>query len=79
MSLNIEQALAFMRQHGSSVVLNWGEDNDLWECSWITSGKRYTGFSRDPLEAITQAYYHARSGTPAPKDSFSEWKRDNGW
>ena len=41
-----------MSRQGSSVLLNWGEDNNLWECSWITGGKRYTGFSQFPDLAV---------------------------
>lgn len=37
--------LNFMRAHGSSVLLNWGEDDNLWECSWITGGERFTEVS----------------------------------
>ena len=37
--------LAFMQEHGSSVTLNWGEDTGDWECSWITSGDRFSGYS----------------------------------
>ncbi|HYF40716.1 MAG TPA: hypothetical protein VD930_13560 [Gemmatimonadales bacterium] len=65
-----EQSLAsildYMKQHGSSVTLNWGEDNNLWECSWITGGKRYTGFREDAYEAALESYYHARAYAPAP-------------
>lgn len=35
---------AWMRENGSSVVINWGEDDDAWEVSWITGGKRYSAF-----------------------------------
>lgn len=44
-----------MRERGSSVILNWGEDTNCWECSWITSGKRYTGVSTNPHEAVRLA------------------------
>jgi hypothetical protein len=45
----------YMRAHGQSFDLNWGEDNNLWECSWITSGKRYSGFSKSATLAICHA------------------------
>ena len=35
----------WMQHHGSSLTLNWGEDTDAWECSWITGGLRFTGCS----------------------------------
>lgn len=46
--------LAHMQRRGSSVVLNFGEDTELWECSWITDGKRYTTFSADPTKAARE-------------------------
>jgi hypothetical protein len=54
--------VAFMQAHGSSVILNWGEDNELWECSWITDGVRYTGFSnQDALSAARDCLKHANT------------------
>lgn len=41
----LEPLLEYMREHGQSVLLNWGEDDNLWECSWITGGERFTGLS----------------------------------
>ena len=38
--------IAWMQRHGSSLLLNWGEDDGLWECSWITGGQRYVGHSK---------------------------------
>ena len=35
--------LEWMAAHGQSVLLNYGEDDQHWECSWITSGERFTG------------------------------------
>lgn len=43
--------LTHMQRNGSSVVLNWGEDTEQWECSWITGGERYTTFSGSPTQA----------------------------
>jgi hypothetical protein len=48
--------LAFMRHNGSSLTLNWGEDTDQWECSWITGGDRFTGVGRSVLSAVMQSY-----------------------
>jgi hypothetical protein len=48
MTGTFEEMLDFMRLHGSSVILNWGEDgNGKVECSWITGGDRYTGFGSE--------------------------------
>lgn len=48
----LNAVLEKMARQGSSVLLNWGEDNRLWECSWITSGKRFTSFSITPGGAV---------------------------
>lgn len=45
----------YMRSHGSSVDLNWGEDTGCWECSWITGGERYTGAAMRPQVAVCLA------------------------
>jgi hypothetical protein len=51
--LDLSEAIEYMRQHGQSVLLNWGEDDHLWECSWITGGERHTGFAnREPIKAV---------------------------
>ena len=62
----LEPVLEWMRDNGSSVLLNWGEDNDLWECSWITGGKRFTGTSQHIRPAILGSLNKAfaRYGTP---------------
>lgn len=53
--LDLSAALEYMREHGQSVLLNWGEDDNLWECSWITGGTRCTGFTnREPIQAVLQ-------------------------
>lgn len=49
---SLEEMLNFMKSKGSSVLLNWGEDNDLWECSWITGAKRFTFVSKDMELAV---------------------------
>lgn len=48
------QLLSFMGMHGQSVTLNWGEDDNLWECSWITSGTRFTTLAKNYEDAIAQ-------------------------
>ncbi len=55
--------LAWMRLHGSSLSLSWGEDTDLWECSWITGGKRYTGVSSYLQGAVQQVLQKAAGET----------------
>jgi hypothetical protein len=42
------ELLEWMKDNGSSLILNWGEDpHPLWEVSWITHGKRFTGVASD--------------------------------
>lgn len=43
--------MTYMQRRGSSVVLNFGEDTEQWECSWITDGKRHIAFSGSPTQA----------------------------
>lgn len=32
-----------MKELGSSFLLNWGEDTNAWECSWLLDGQRHNG------------------------------------
>lgn len=48
--------LAWLKERGSSVELNWGEDTDMWECSIISGGDRFTGVARDPYAAVLECY-----------------------
>ena len=59
----VEQALVAMQSTGSSISLGWadGEDSDLWECSWITSGKRITHYANTPVEAVLEVYRIGKS------------------
>ena len=56
----LEEPVEFMINHGSSLQLNWGEDNGCWEVSWITGGERFCGVSRDLREAMVVAIKAAR-------------------
>ena len=60
----LTDALRKMATMGQSVTLNWGEDIDLWECSWISGGKRFTGFSTDPVKAVLQVLEQAEVRVP---------------
>jgi hypothetical protein len=44
--------LQFMRERGTSVTLNWGEDTDAWEATWITVGDRYLAADHDVVRAL---------------------------
>jgi len=57
--------LAFMKQHGSSVTLGWGEDTSFWECCWITGGDRYRGACSNPADACRVTIEHMLRGKKA--------------
>lgn len=59
-SATLETKLGFMKDHGQSVLLNWAEDDNLWECSWITGGDRYSGYSLSIAEAVAQCFEVSR-------------------
>lgn len=63
LSCSLDDLLRWMRYRGSSVNLGWGEDIDQWECSWITSGRRFTCVSATARGA---AYGAARKGIEGP-------------
>jgi hypothetical protein len=44
-----------MTEHGSSLIMNWGEDTGMWECSWITGGVRIIVVSKELEAALTEA------------------------
>ncbi len=48
---DLQDLLEKMQERGSSVDLNYGEDNGSWECSWIVGGQRFTEFSSVPDDA----------------------------
>ena len=50
----LEERLESMARRGQSVTLNYGEEDNLWECSWITGGKRYTTFDKSPTVAVAK-------------------------
>jgi hypothetical protein len=66
--------LAYMQRHGSSVVLNYGEDTGLWECSWITGGDRFTSVCETPTraarEVIDKVEIEMYYGRREDEDSF---------
>jgi carbon monoxide dehydrogenase subunit G len=52
--------LDWMMMHGEGVLLNWGEDEDLWECLWYFGGRQITGASRSLIEAVSECLSSAR-------------------
>ncbi len=53
--ITLEVALHEMKLGSTSVLLSWGEDDGLWECSWIVGGKRYTAHDHQPRLAVLEA------------------------
>jgi len=61
-SNSLSDALGWMAIHSQSVILNYGEDNCLWECSWIVPrGERFTRVERTPLEAVKSVLNDVRT------------------
>ncbi|MFH0900318.1 MAG: hypothetical protein V2A73_06790 [Pseudomonadota bacterium] len=52
----LDELLADLAAMGQSVSLGWCEDDDRWECSVVTGGKRYTRFAPNPIEAANQLH-----------------------
>lgn len=46
------EIVEWMREHGSSVSLSWGEGESGWEFSWITGDARFTEYGPTPAVAI---------------------------
>jgi len=57
--------LEYMKEHGSSVTLNWGEGDDLWECSWITAGNRFSGYSGGMRMSVVRCLENVLKGIEA--------------
>jgi hypothetical protein len=62
----LEARLEHFINHGSSLLLNWGEHMGCWEVEWITSGQRFRAVSRNLHIALQQVDALAR-GTLAPR------------
>ena len=64
--ISLEDALSEMKEGCSSVLLNWSEDDgELWECSWIVGGIRYSGYHPQPRTAILAAIVKATNDLTA--------------
>ena len=66
--MTLVELLQHLQERGSSVTLNWGEDTDLWECSFISGGVRYTAHSLHPEQAVRDAWKKAVASVPAYRD-----------
>lgn len=50
-----DEILEWMTREGQSVVLNWGEDNGMWECDFINGrGKRFSSVAYPLRKAIRE-------------------------
>lgn len=70
MNTTVLNFLEQMQRLGSSIMLSWAEDDNLWECSWITGGKRFTEHSTNPSQAVSNCWWRGTVGfaEPANKD-----------
>ncbi len=74
--ITLEDALREMKEVSCSVLLNWSEDDgELWECSWIVGGKRYTCHHPQPRTAILGAVTKCFAGLVAELDPNPEGGR----
>lgn len=53
--MTLLELINYMTEHGSSLIMNWGEDTGMWECSWITGGVRIIVVSKELEAALTEA------------------------
>lgn len=59
---SLAEKIEHLRQTGSSLIMNWGEDaNSVWEVCWITGGERFCGFHSDLARALDIAELDART------------------
>ena len=73
---HLSDMLGWMAVHSQSVILNYGEDNQMWECSWIiSSGKRFTGVREGPLDAIRDSLNLVRNEMLFPPEKGNEYLR----
>lgn len=49
---NLVDTLGWMAVNAQSIILNYGEDNRQWECSWIIGGRRYWSVRESPLDGM---------------------------
>ena len=68
--------LEWMAAHGQSVDLNYGEDDQHWECSWITGDKRFTGVRIRIQDAVKDSLGKVRNEYLEHFDfSTGEWRK----
>lgn len=58
----IAEIILQLKQHGSSLVLNWGEDDDCWEVAFISGGVRYVSVHLKLLAALEEVQKKAMEG-----------------
>lgn len=60
-SSSILSILGWMAAHSQSIGLNYGEDNQQWECSWITGGERFTAVRAEIMDAVKDVLGQVRT------------------
>lgn len=58
---SLTDTLGWMASRGQSVILNYGEDNRQWECSWITGGRRFTAVRGEATDAVRDVIGQVRA------------------
>ncbi len=64
-----------MEERGSSVDLNYGEDNRMWECSWIVGGERFTSLASTPDDAARSCAQKVADREPTCSHSHDQVER----
>ena len=60
-SNSVTDMLGWMAARGSCVSLEWGEDDNHWTCSWISSGRRFTAVRKEIRDAIRDVIGQVRT------------------
>lgn len=49
-----------LKKHGTSIAIEWGEDDDVWQVTWITGGvRRYIARDTDLEQALGDVWVMA--------------------
>lgn len=49
---DLADTIAELKDDGSSLIMNWGEDTGQWECAWITGGIRFVSIGPDLTQTL---------------------------
>lgn len=67
------ERIGWMTEHGSSLILSYGEDTDAWEVAWISGGVQFLAYGGNLRAALLNACRkldeREREDTTARKES----------